>query len=79
MSNVPTPFLTATGTEPPTQYDRVPEFDGFIEERDVSAPMRDRVNLSVDVYRPDTTLKLPAARLRHLQQGPAGTETSLMP
>ena len=34
MSKVLNPFLTATGDELPTQYDRAPEYDGFIEERD---------------------------------------------
>ena len=60
MTKVPNPFLTATGGELPTQYDRPPEFHGFIEERDVRVPMRDGVHLSVDIYRPDTSEKLPA-------------------
>ena len=60
MTKVPNPFLTATGDELPTQYDRPPEFHGFIEERDVRVPMRDGVHLSVDIYRPDTSEKLPA-------------------
>lgn len=60
MSKVLNPFLTATGDELPTQYDRAPEYDGFIEERDVLVPMRDGVHLSIDIYRPDTTKKLPA-------------------
>jgi uncharacterized protein len=60
MSRVPTPYLTASGDELPTQYDRAPEYDGFIEQRDIRVAMRDGVHLSVDVYRPDTTRKLPA-------------------
>lgn len=60
MSKVPNPFLTATGDELPTQYDRSPEFEGFIEERDIKVRMRDGVHLSIDVYRPDTKAKLPA-------------------
>ena len=52
--------LTSTGNELPTQYDRAPEYDGFIEQRDIRVAMRDGVHLSVDVYRPDTTRKLPA-------------------
>jgi putative CocE/NonD family hydrolase len=60
MTKVPNPLLTATGNELPTQYDRAPEYDGFIEERDVRVPMRDGVHLSVDIYRPDTREKLPA-------------------
>lgn len=60
MTKVPTPFLTSTGDDLPTQYDRAPDYDGFIEERDIRVRMRDGVHLSVDVYRPDTTKKLPA-------------------
>lgn len=60
MSKVPNPFLTAAGDELPTQYDRPPQFEGFIEERDIKVKMRDGVHLSVDVYRPDTKEKLPA-------------------
>jgi uncharacterized protein len=60
MSRVPTPYLTASGEELPTQYDRAPEYDGFIEQRDTRVAMRDGVHLSVDVYRPDTATKLPA-------------------
>lgn len=60
MTKVANPFLTATGDELPTQYDRQVDYDSFIEERDIRVRMRDGVRLSVDVYRPDTTDKLPA-------------------
>ena len=60
MSKIANPFLTAAGDELPTQYDRPPEFEGFVEERDIKVRMRDGVHLSVDVYRPDTKEKLPA-------------------
>ena len=60
MSKLPSPFLTASGDELPTQYDRPPQFDGFIEERDIKVRMRDGVHLSIDVYRPDSKEKLPA-------------------
>lgn len=52
--------IVSSGQEPPSQYDRPPTFDGFLEERDTIVPMRDGVRLSVDVYRPDTSEKVPA-------------------
>ena len=60
MSRIATPYLTSTGDELPTQYDRAPEYEGFLEERDIKVRMRDGVHLSVDVFRPDTKEKLPA-------------------
>ena len=48
-----------SGEWPRCDYGRAAEFTGFIEEKDVSVPMRDGVNLSIDVYRPDTNEKLP--------------------
>ena len=44
----------------PGPYDRAPSHDGLIGERDVMVPMRDGVRIAVDVYRPDTTERLPA-------------------
>ena len=41
-------------------YDRSPEYDSFIAERDVRVRMRDGVELCVDIYRPHTDRKLPA-------------------
>ncbi|WP_229266736.1 CocE/NonD family hydrolase [Leptospira sp. severe_002] len=45
---------------PPTDYDRAPTHAGMIREVDVYVPMRDGVKICVDIYRPDTTEKLPA-------------------
>jgi predicted acyl esterase len=44
----------------PTAYDRAPEYAGMVVERDVYVPMRDGVQLCIDVYRPDTPDALPA-------------------
>lgn len=52
--------MLPSGDSPPCDYERAPEFDGLIEERDVAVPMRDGVKLSIDVYRPDTDRPLPA-------------------
>src|ERR1700691_5683819 len=45
---------------PPVAYDRPPAYRGMITEKDVALPMRDGVNLSVDIYRPDADEKFPA-------------------
>lgn len=45
---------------PPGTYDREPTYRDMLKEKDVSVPMRDDVNLSVDVYRPNTSEKFPA-------------------
>ena len=45
---------------PPVAYDRAPVYRGMITEKDVAVPMRDGVNLSVDIYRPDAAEKFPA-------------------
>jgi predicted acyl esterase len=52
--------LSPSGGRLPVSYDREPTYQGMIAEKDVAVPMRDGVNLSVDIYRPDTTEKLPA-------------------
>lgn len=52
--------LSPSGDRLPVSYDREPTYQGMIAEKDVAVPMRDGVNLSVDIYRPDTTEKLPA-------------------
>lgn len=41
-------------------YERSPEYDAFISERDVRVPMRDGVDVCIDIYRPNTAKKLPA-------------------
>ena len=52
--------LASAGDRLPVQYDRAAQYAGMIAEKDVAVPMRDGVNLSVDIYRPDTKEKLPA-------------------
>lgn len=53
------PF-SASPAAPPCDYDRPPEHARMIEERDVAVPMRDGVDLSIDVYRPETDGRFPA-------------------
>ena len=52
--------LPAESDCPPGSYDRVPSDCGMIAEKDVAVAMRDGVNLSIDIYRPDSAEKLPA-------------------
>ena len=52
--------LLAASDQSPVRYDRAPTYDGMVVEKDVLVPMRDGVQLAVDIYRPDTTEKLPA-------------------
>jgi putative CocE/NonD family hydrolase len=52
--------LPAASDSPPGNYDRTPSDHSMIVEKDVAVPMRDGVNLSVDIYRPDTAGKFPA-------------------
>lgn len=52
--------LPAASDSPPGNYDRMPGDHGMIVEKDVAVPMRDGVNLSVDIYRPDTADRFPA-------------------
>lgn len=44
----------------PSGYDRAPADDTMIVERDVRVPMRDGIELCVDIYRPDTDVPQPA-------------------
>lgn len=53
-------LLPASPERPPSDYARAPEYDDFIIERDVRVPMRDGVELCIDVYRPRTDEPLPA-------------------
>lgn len=48
------------GDRPPCDYERAPEYDGMVRERDVAVPMRDGVKLAVDVYRPEAKGRFPA-------------------
>jgi predicted acyl esterase len=52
--------LPEAGDHAPIDYDRAPTYDRLIAEKDVAVPMRDGVNLSIDIYRPDSTEKFPA-------------------
>src|SRR5262249_19805465 len=56
-------------------------YSGMIAEKDVLVPMRDGVKIAIDVYRPDTTEKLPALLAFSIHnkdlQGPDVAETSL--
>jgi predicted acyl esterase len=45
---------------PPPYYEREPEYQGMVQDRDVMVTMRDGVRLCVDVYRPERQGKLPA-------------------
>lgn len=62
MSNPidPASELLPAPDRPPVAYDRAPTYDGMVAEKDVLVPMRDGVRLAIDVYRPDTTDRLPA-------------------
>jgi hypothetical protein len=44
---------------PPCGYERAPEYDSLVSERDVAVAMRDGVRLAIDVYRPDADKPLP--------------------
>ena len=54
------PTLPAHGGDLPSGYEREPTYGPMLRERDVYVPMRDGVRLCVDVYRPDTSERLPA-------------------
>lgn len=45
---------------PPGRYDRAPQYDGMVANKDVGVPMRDGKKLAVDIYRPDSDEKFPA-------------------
>lgn len=60
MKHEPRLKLPPAGDHGPADYDRAPAYERMITERDVAVPMRDGVNLSIDVYRPDSTEKFPA-------------------
>lgn len=53
------PALGGSPERPPLDYDRPPQYDGMIAERDVRVRMRDGVELCVDIFRPDTNDPLP--------------------
>jgi uncharacterized protein len=59
-SSRPVTALPTASDSPPGNYDRTPADHGMTVEKDVAVPMRDGVNLSIDIYRPDTADKFPA-------------------
>lgn len=44
---------------PPCGYDRPPSHEGLVADKDVAVAMRDGVQISVDIYRPETDAALP--------------------
>jgi len=73
--------LSLSGQRAPVDYERAPTYSGMIAEKDVLVPMRDGVKIAVDIYRPDTTDKLPALLALSIHnkdlQGPEPAEASL--
>src|SRR5215831_3342582 len=73
--------LSLSGQRAPVDYDRAATYSGMIAEKDVLVPMRDGVKIAIDVYRPDTTEKLPALLAFSIHnkdlQGPELAEASL--
>ena len=73
--------LSLSGQRAPVDYDRAPTYSGMIAEKDVLVPMRDGVKIAIDVYRPDTSDKLPALLAFSIHnkdlQGPDVAEASL--
>lgn len=61
-------------------YDRAPEYENMVWDRDVMIPMRDGVHLCADIYRPDAGSRFPAlfAMAMHNKdlQTPDATENS---
>ena len=52
--------LPLASDAPTVTYDRPPTYSEIISEKDVPVAMRDGVNLSIDIYRPDSTERFPA-------------------
>ena len=48
------------GNLPPSTYERARDYEIIIRERDVTVPMRDGLEIVVDVYRPEGAGPLPA-------------------
>ncbi len=53
-------LLGGTFDSPPITYRTEPVHEHVIQERDVMVPMRDQVSLCIDIFRPDTSQKVPA-------------------
>jgi uncharacterized protein len=60
QSKNPATALFPSSDAPPTNYERAPTYDRMLREKDIFVPMRDGLKICIDVYRPDTTEKLPA-------------------
>ena len=52
--------ITNAADSPPSSYQRESEYEKMISARDVMVPMRDDVQLCVDIYRPDSSEQFPA-------------------
>jgi uncharacterized protein len=52
-------FIIEDSQTPPPYYDRKPLYEKMVWERDVMISMRDGVKLCADIYRPDTSDKVP--------------------
>src|SRR5262249_12999275 len=57
--STPAPPLLQSPDHPGPDYDRAPEFAEIAREVDVMVPMRDGVNICVDIYRPNAAGKFP--------------------
>ncbi len=51
--------LFPSGHQPPSDYQRPPQHSAIACDKDVAVPMRDGVNVVVDVYRPDGPGRFP--------------------
>ncbi|HXL47486.1 MAG TPA: CocE/NonD family hydrolase [Xanthobacteraceae bacterium] len=73
--------LALSGHRAPVDYDRAPTYSGMIAEKDVLVPMRDGVKIAIDIYRPETTDRLPALLAFSIHnkdlQGPEPAQASL--
>src|SRR5258705_7723392 len=73
--------LSLNSHRPPVDYDRAPTYAKIVAEKDVLVPMRDGIKIAADVYRPETTDKLPALLSFSIHnkdlQGPELAEASL--
>ena len=51
--------LFPSGHQPPSDYERPAEHARIVCDKDIAVPMRDGVNVVVDVYRPDAPGRFP--------------------
>ena len=59
MSEASPPANFPSGSCPPGDYDRAPQFDAIHSDKDVAVAMRDGVKLVIDVYRPAVEGRFP--------------------